>query len=589
MRIFKRALFFLSSSFIFFFVLAELGRSIARNQAGVQFLDVTQASAIDFIHIRAATPEKYLVEIMGSGCAFFDYNGDGWLDIFLVNGGKVPGFHYDGEINHALYRNRGNGKFQDVSRQAGIQENLYYGMGVTVGDYNNDGYDDLYLTYFRGPNQLYRNNGDGTFTDVTRKAGLGGGGRWSTSAAFFDYNRDAFLDLYVCRYADFDFDDNRVCGPVERGFRIYCSPKIYEGIPDLLFRNNKDGTFTDVSSDTGISSFAAKGLGVVGADLNQDGWPDIYIANDTDPNYLFRNNGDETFQEIGLLAGVALGENGEAQSGMGIGCADYDGDGLFDLAVTNLDSPEYLAVYRNLGNFFFEDVSSRINVKRASSQYVGFGVGFFDFDNDADLDLFAANGHIDDRVHLITPGRSFQQPKLLFENIGPRFEEVSLGHGEALLKKQVSRGAAFADYDNDGDVDILVANAGEKPMLLRNNGGNRQNWLSIRLRGVKSNRNGIGAVLTLQTGTGIQKTQIVGGGSYLSSNHLRVHFGLGAQQKVTKLQVHWPSGIVDQMGPIDSNQFILVTEGETIVPQNKKEAPEAEESNEPVETVNRGL
>ena len=550
-------------SFLLLFpVLTEVGpaQSPQDAPASVKFVDVTEISGIDFQHVRAPTPEKYLVEVMGSGCAFFDYDADGWLDIFMVNGGTVPGFHHPGAIDHALYRNLGNGKFQNRTRRSGIRKPSYYGMGVAVGDYDNDGFDDLYLTYFGGPNQLYRNRGDGSFGDITERAGVGGDGQWSTSAAFFDYNNDGFLDLYVTRYTDFRYDRNRVCGPVEKGHRGYCSPKVYDGVSDLLFQNNGDGTFTDVSASSGVSVLPAKGLGVVGADLNQDGWADIYVANDTDPNYLFRNKGDGTFQEMGLLAGVALSENGKAQSGMGIGCADYDQDGLFDLAVTNLDVPEYLAVYRNLGHFFFEDVSARVHIKRASSRYVGFGTGFFDFDNDGDLDLFVGNGHINDllRTGEIT---SLKQPKLLFENLGRRFREVSSQHGEALLETQLSRGVAFGDYDNDGDVDILVANGGEKPALLRNDGGNRKHWLSIRLQGTKSNRNGIGAVLTLKTEAGIQKAVLAGGGSYLSSNDMSLHFGLREHQKVSKLEIHWPSGVVDLMGPIDCNQLIVVREG----------------------------
>ena len=547
-----------------FLLLAQAGpgQSFSNTSASLEFVDVAEISGVDFRHVRAPTSEKYLVEVTGSGCAFFDYDADGWSDIFLMNGGKLPGFHYEGAINHALYRNLGDGKFQNTAARAGIRKPSYYGMGVTVGDYDNDGFDDLYLTYFGGSNQLYRNNGDGTFTDVTTRTGVGGDGQWSSSAAFFDYNNDGFLDLYVARYLDFSFDRNRVCGPVEKGYRAYCSPKVYEGVPDLLFRNNGDGTFTDVSGASGISAWSAKGLGVLGADLNQDGWTDIYVANDTDPNYLFRNNKDGTFQEIGLLAGVALSENGKAQSGMGIGCADYDQDGLFDLAVTNLDMPEYLAVYRNLGDAYFEDVSARIQVKRASSRYVGFGVGFFDFDNDADPDLFVGNGHIND-VHMVGSTASFEQPKLLFENTGGRFREVTSQLGKALLERQLTRGVAFGDYDNDGDVDILVANDGEEPALLRNEGGNRNNWLSIRLHGIQSNRNGIGAVVTLETESNVQRMLLGGGKSYLSANDLRLHFGVGKHRQVNKLVIHWPSGIVDRIGPIECNQFLVVREGTT--------------------------
>ena len=441
------------------------------DQAALEFVDVSHEAGIDFLHINGFTTRKYLVEIMGSGCAFLDYDGDGWLDLFLVNGGRVPGFRHDGVIEHALYRNLGNGSFQNTSRKAGIGESSYYGMGVAVGDVDNDGWEDLYLTYFGGPNQLYRNNRDGTFTDLTQKAGVGGPGGWSTSAAFFDYDNDGFLDLYVCRYLDFDYRIHRDC--LRQEHHVYCPPKEYEGIPDLLFQNNRNGTFTDVSTQSGIASPVGKGLGVMGVDLDEDGRLEIYVANDTNPNFLFVNNGDGTFKEVGLVVGVALDENGKTQSGMGIGCADYDQDSLFDLAVTNL-ATEYLALYRNRGDLAFEDVSSQADLKRPSSKYTGFGVGFFDFDNDADQDLFVVNGHVDNLVHLYLPGIFFEQPKLLFENRGGRFWEVSATHGKVLLEPDLSRGLAFGDYDNDGDVDVLVSNCGSRPLLLRNEGGNRK-------------------------------------------------------------------------------------------------------------------
>lgn len=536
--------------------------------AGVQFHDTTLAAGVDFTHVRAATGRKYLVEIMGGGCAFLDFDRDGRLDIFLINGGRTPNFEYDGQILHGLYKNLGNGQFENATRRAGIREATAYGMGVAVGDYDNDGYEDLYLTYFGGPNQLYHNNGNGTFTDVTRRASVGGDGRWCASAAFLDYNNDGYLDLYVTGYVDFSFEDNRVCGPVEqKGVRAYCSPKIYGGVADFLFRNNGDGTFKDVSAESGISSLTGKSLGVVTADLNQDGYPEIYVANDTDPNYLFRNNGDGTFREVGLLAGVALSENGNAQSGMGVACADYDRNGLFDLCVTNLDFPQYLVIYHNRGNFLFEDVSARVNVQAASTPYVGFGVGFFDFDNDSDLDLFVVNGHIDDLSDPKSPGKSFDQRKLLFENVGRRFREVASGHGDALLKKQLSRGAAFGDYDNDGDIDILVSNAGSRPTLLRNDGGNQSNWLMVQLAGSKSNRDGIGAVLTLESEFGTQTAQVTGGGSYLSASDRRVHFGLGNLSRTKSLLIRWPSGLIDQLGAIETNRLVVIQEGKGIVEQ----------------------
>ncbi|MSO22081.1 MAG: CRTAC1 family protein [Acidobacteria bacterium] len=524
----------------------------------VLFREVTTEAGVEFTHVSSFSPKKYLVEIMGSGCAFLDYDRDGWLDILLVNGGAVPGVSQETDVSHALFRNLRNGRFENVTRKAELRGNNQFGMGVAVGDFDNDGWDDLYLTYFPGPNQLYRNNGDGTFTDVSLKAGVGAGNRWSSSAAFFDYDKDGFLDLYVARYANFTYESHRNC--VQKGRPVYCSPREYGGTPDLLFHNNRDGTFADVSRSSGISSVTAKGLGVVGADLDADGLPEIYVANDTEPNFLFKNRGNGTFEETALLAGVALDDNGRPQSGMGIGFSDYDRDGRFDLAVTNL-ATEYLTLYRNLGSLIFDDVSSRLDLKRPTSRHTGFGAGFIDFDNDGIQDLSVVNGHIDD-MDVLTPGVPFEQPKLLLQGQGKQFVDVSSKHGAALLKPQLGRGNAFGDYDNDGDIDILVSSCGGRPMLLRNEGGNQQHWLSLQLQGRKSNRNGIGSVVTVKAGQSIQYFQVIGGGSYLSASDLRVHAGLGGALQVNSVEVRWPSGSIDRFGPVSSNQFIVVQEGQ---------------------------
>ena len=526
------------------------------------FTDVTAVSGIHFRHVNSPTPFKYMVETMGSGCAFLDYNRDGYLDIFLVNGGRVPGGEKGPSPDHALYRNQRDGTFEEVGKQSGIEPNRAYGQGVAVADYDNDGFDDLFITNFNGPNLLYHNQGDGRFLEVARKAGVASVGRWSTGAAFLDYDKDGHLDLYVARYVNNSFENNSRCGSlVDDSLHTYCTPEIYEGIPDLLYRNNGDGTFSDVTDSSGLSHFAGKGLGVITFDYNQDGWTDIYVANDTDPNFLFENESDGTWKEEALARGAAVDVNGNSQAGMGVAVGDLNRDGLPDLAVSNFDF-EYLILYRQLSGGFFEDASSLAGVEIPSSPYVGFGLGFFDFDNDSDLDLFLANGHVYDNAHRVHPGSSYQQPKLLFENSKGRFSEVAARHGQALIQPQVSRGACFGDYDNDGDLDVLVSNCGGSPMLLRNDGGNQNNWLSLQLVGTESNRNGIGARIRLTLDNLPLEAQVSGGGSYLSASDYRAHFGLGNRNVVRRLEVFWPSGAVDVRTEISSRQFLTIREGE---------------------------
>ena len=450
-----------------------LGQSIA----AVPFLDVTEVAGIAFRHQNSPTPEKYLIETMGGGSAFIDFNNDGRLDIFLVNGGPTPGANPKRSYDHALYSNQGDGTFKLTTAEARIEPNRSYGMGLAVGDYQNDGYDDLFITHFNGPNVLYKNNGDGTFINVTASAAVGGDSRWSTSAAFVDYDQDGFLDLYVVRYVDHSFENNLVCGPLDRGIRAYCTPHAYSGVPDLLYRNSGDGTFSDVSRQAGVALSAGKGLGVALLDYNRDGYPDIYVANDSVPNFLFRNNRDGSFTEQGLLSGTGWNGQGQPQAGMGTSVGDYDEDGHLDIAVTNLDM-EYLALYRNLGDGSFEDVSGEVGLQLASRPFVGFGLGFLDFDNDSDLDLFAVNGNVLDNAELIREGATYRQRKLLLENIDGRFKDVT--RGSALMEPQVSRGLAFGDYDNDGDLDAILTNCGGAAVLLRNEQGNRNSWLQCQ-------------------------------------------------------------------------------------------------------------
>jgi hypothetical protein len=525
----------------------------------VTFVDVTAKAGIRFRHENSPTPEKYLVETMGSGAAFIDYDGDGLLDIFLVNGGWVPGTTRNRNFNHALYRNRGDGTFEDVSAKAGIEVNTAYGMGAAVGDYDNDGHDDLFITNFNGPNILYHNDGNGTFTNVTTKANVGGDGQWSASAAFLDYDNDGLLDLWITRYVDHSFSNNKICGPYsERGIRGYCTPQIYNGLANVLYHNDGNGKFTDVSMKAGISTHLGKGLGVTVLDFNDDGYSDVYVANDSVANFLFRNNKDGTFSEVGLESGVALDENGQPQAGMGTFSGDIDGDGRMDIVVTNLDF-EYLDVYRNMGKGIFEDASTRTGVQLATRAFVGFGVALFDFDNDADLDLFVANGHILDNAPQIRQGALYAQRKLLFENVGGRFKETAASHGAILMKPQVSRGLALGDYDNDGAIDVLITNSGGSPTLLHNEGAARNSWLTVRLKGTKSNSNGIGARIELAAGTTKQVRDVTAGGSYLSSNDYRTHFGLGSWKNDVTLTIHWPSGRI-QMETTRPGKAITITE-----------------------------
>ena len=530
-----------------------------QSSATVSFVDVTAKAGINFHHENSATPQKYLIETMGSGAAVIDYDGDGFLDIFLINGGWVPGTARNRDFNHALYRNRHDGTFEDVTAKAGIAANTAYGMGAAVGDYDNDGKDDLFITNFNGSNILYRNNGDGTFANVTGQAGLGGDQQWNASAVFFDYDKDGLLDLWVTRYVDHSFTNNKICGPFsERGIRGYCTPQIYNGLSNLLYHNDGGGKFSNVSQKSGLSAHPGKGLGVTVLDYNDDAYPDVYVANDSVANFLFRNNKDGTFSEVALDSGVALDENGQPQAGMGTFSGDIDGDGRPDIVVTNLDF-EYLAVYRNLGKGLFEDASTRTGVQLASRAFVGFGVGLLDFDNDADLDMVVANGHILDNAAQIRQGAQYAQRKLLFENSGGVFKETASAHGAALMKPQVSRGLVIADFDNDGAVDLLVTNCGGSPMLLHNEGAARNSWLTVKLAGKKSNINGIGAHIEVTAGQTKQVREVSAGGSYLSSNDYRTHFGLGSWTTDVTVIVRWPSGRV-QSETVRPRQIVTITE-----------------------------
>jgi hypothetical protein len=553
----------------FFLVACLLGALLASrlplagpgvHSAAQQFSDRTEQSGISFLHVRGSSGKKYMVETLGSGAGFLDYDQDGWLDLYLVNGASLPGHDAQPPPVNALYRNNGDGSFTDVTLAAGVGH-PGYGMGCAVGDYDNDGHPDLYVTNF-GADVLYRNNGDGTFTDVTRRSGVGSE-LWGASAGFGDIDADGDLDLYVVNYVDFTLENHKRCGNPGLGLPDYCHPQVYNGLPDVLFRNNGDGTFSDVTREAGVYAQEGKGLGVVFGDYDDDGDSDIYVANDSTPNFLWRNDGRGRFEEVGMLSGVALDEEGRAEAGMGVDFGDFDNDGDLDIFVTNLVL-ETNTLYLNLGNGFFEDATARTGMAEPSLPYVGFGTGFFDYDNDSDLDVFIANGHILDTVDLLKGTVTYEQPNLLMRNQVGRFEDVSAQSGPHFAERRASRGAAFGDYDNDGDVDVLVTNSNRPPALLRNDGGNQGRKLMVLAVGSRGNRDAIGARLWVTAGRR-QMREVHGAYSYLSHSDLRVAFGIGGSATVEKLEIRWPGGPLESFANLAADQLIVIKQGRGIV------------------------
>ncbi len=430
-------------------------RPAASSEPRVQFVNVAREAGITFKHENGASKEKLMPETFGAGVAWIDFDNDGLPDLFFSNGADLA--HGKPSPGNVLYRNLGNGKFEDVTKKAGVSGNGMFATGVTVGDYDNDGFLDLFITGYNS-RQLFHNNGDGTFTDVTAKAGLSGGG-WSSSAAWVDYDRDGYLDLFVARYLEYDIKNAPYCGYKQEGYRMYCDPQQFDGVPDQLFHNNHDGTFTDVSVKAGIANRAGKGLGVVVGDIDLDGWPDIFVTNDGVRNFLYRNKGDGTFQDVTYTSGTGFDMNGKAMAGMGTEIADFDGDGLPDIFLTAF-SREYNTLYRNLGKLLFEDVTLKAGLQ-SGFLTLAFGTKLFDYDNDGDLDIFCTNGHVTDNVELYDPQLSYKESDLLYENIGGgKFKDVSAESGPAFRIKHVGRGAAVADFDNDGDLDIVIADCG---------------------------------------------------------------------------------------------------------------------------------
>ncbi len=521
-------------------------------------------SGITWVHSSGKSAERYLPETDGSGCAFLDYDNDGWMDIYLVNTGRSDFFTPPHPLHNALYHNNRDGTFTDVTEKAGVTGGGY-GMGAAVGDYNRDGFPDIYLTQY-GRSILYRNNGDGTFTDVTEKAGVAAPG-WASSAVWVDYDNDGNLDLFVCRFGDFDKAKHQHCAaprlPGLEGSTEYCNPRVYKPMPSWLFHNNGDGTFTDVSQNTGIADNAGRAWGVVAADINNDGWMDLFVANDQLANFLYVNRGGKRFEEIGFTSGVAYGEGGTIRSGMGVDAGDLHQAGWMDLFVTNMNH-ELDAIYRNKHDETFEDMAVPSGIANATKMKSGWGVKFFDYDNDGNLDLMIANGHPDDLIDVIYPRVTYREPPLLFHNTGTGLKDVSQESGPVFATPMASRGLALGDFNNDGAVDVLISNNDEAPVLLRNEVGAQNNWLGLRLVGTKSNIDAVGARVTYQAGDLKRSTTKVGGGSYLSSHDPRVVLGIGKRTKLDWIEVKWPapSHAIERFTEVPLNRYITIVEGE---------------------------
>ena len=517
-------------------------------------------SGISWAHVNGRSPLAHLPETVGAGCAFLDYDNDGWMDIYFVNSGRCDFYEPPRPLRNALYHNNRDGTFTDVTQKAGVPGDAY-GMGVAVGDYDGDGLPDLYITQY--PHSiLYHNNGDGTFTDVTAKAGVAAPG-WATSAVWFDYDNDGRLDLFVCRFVDYSKAKLKFCGDRLSGERFYCIPTIYDPMPCWLFHNNGDGTFTDVSKASGISQSLAKAWGVVAADLNNDGRMDLYVTNDTVPNFLFANRGKGRFEEIGLLAGVGVNVFGKPRSGMGVDAADYDQDGWIDLFEGNVDH-EMFSLYHNDKDEAFSDLALSNGIGSATRLLSGWGLKFFDYDNDGDLDLLLCNGHPDDSVDKRVEDVKFLEPMLLFHNTGKGFENVSRQSGSIFSTPLSGRGLALGDFDNDGSVDVLIAQNNAAPVLLRNNLGRQNHWLGVRLVGTQANVDAIGAKVTYQSGDWNRHQFKVGGGSYLSAHDPRLVLGLGRRTKIDWLEIQWPqpSGKTERITGLPVDRYITIVEGQ---------------------------
>jgi enediyne biosynthesis protein E4 len=568
--------------------LTTIARTLpAAPDAGPIFTDVTEAAGLSRALNVSGSPElkQFILEEMGCGVALFDYDNDGWLDILFVNGSSLDPAVRDTKPRSYLFHNNADGTFTDVTDKAGLTR-LGWGQACCVGDYDNDGFDDVFVTYW-GQHVLYRNNGNGTFTDVTEAAGLAQvPGRWGAGCCFLDYDRDGHLDLFVASYIN--FDPEKAPRPGDGAYCKYndipvpCGPLGYAGGTNALYRNRGDGTFVDVSEASGIARprgaasmvfvgsnwrpTGSYGMGAASADFDNDGWPDIYVACDTAPSLLYRNNHDGTFREVAVPSGCALDENGVALAGMGVGVGDYDGDGWFDLVRTNF-SEQVTTLYRNYGRGAFTDASVKAGLG-VNRKYLGFGVGFIDYDNDGWKDIFIANGHVYPQIAGRKLHLTYKQPRLLYRNMrNGRFEDVSAQAGPAIREEHLGRGCAFGDFDNDGDVDVIVNNLDGPPSLLRNDGGNRSAWILVKCVGTRSNRSAIGTRVKVTAGGRTQMDEVMSGSSYYSQSDFRLHFGLGAATRVDAIEIAWPSGAKETHRDLAANHLYTCREGEGIVGQ----------------------
>jgi hypothetical protein len=540
-------------------VFCLIGFAAKTPDEGIRFVDSSKKAGIHFVHHTGATGKKYLPETLGAGCAFIDLDGDGWPDILLING-KDFGPHAQKTLP-AFYRNNHNGSFTDVTRGSGLDVEMY-GMGVAVADYDNDGLPDIYITALDG-DRLFHNEGHGHFRDVTAQSGLRNA-NFGTSAAWLDYDRDGKADLFVANYVNWTPQKDLWCS-LDGATKSYCTPESYKGTSSKLYRNLGGGKFEDVTQKAGLGDNTSKSLGVVVFDYNGDGWPDIFVSNDTQPSKLYKNNGNGTFTEEGMQAGVAYGEDGIARGAMGVDAADYDHSGRPHLLVGNFAN-QMIGLYHNEGHGFFVDEAPSSTVGRASLLSLTFGAFFFDYDLDGWPDIFAGNGHIEPDISRIQPKVVYREPPLLFRNQGNgRFENVSEHVGPDFRRPMVARGAAHADYDRDGDLDLLINTNDGAAVLYTNEGGNRNHWITVRLNGTRSNRSGLGAVVRIQSASGKQWGMVHSGSSYCSQSDLALTFGLGGDQIITSVSVEWPSGARQQFKNVAANQFLMIDESAGIV------------------------
>ncbi len=531
------------------------------SRLGFRLTDVTRTSGIDFHHHNGAFGKKYLPETLGPGCAFLDYDNDGWQDLLFIDGTAWRGASSPHTGSLRLYRNNRNGTFTDVTKAAGL-EIEFYGLGVAVGDFNNDGYVDLYVTGV-GQNRLFRNTGRGTFVDVTKQSGLGDRRGFSTSCLWFDYDRDGHLDLFVCNYVRWSPENDVFCS-ADGVHKSYCTPEAYHGTTCWLFRNKGDGTFEDVTAKAGIFDNSSKSLGVAMLDYDNDGWPDLFVANDTQPNKLYRNKRDGTFQEVAVRAGVAFSEDGKARAGMGVDVADFDNSGTSSVVVTNFDR-EMLALYKSAGGGLFSDLAPGNAVGRATRKSLGFGCFFFDANLDGNLDLLVVNGHIDDIMQKVTDTPYAQAPQLFLNDGAGQLEDVADEVGGGFANPKIGRGAACGDLDHDGDLDVVITTNGGPAFVYRNDVSSSNHSLRLRLAGTKSNRSAIGAKVKIHFGGGRQGSRLVkSGSSYLSQSELPVTFGTGSANMVDLLVVEWPSGRVEEFRKVKSAKAYVITEEQGI-------------------------